>query len=391
MEQKRIPAIVLGSGITALGVLRSLSEEKITTFYISDIKDYTKFSRWANLIYLIKNQFPTTDELAEVLENLPFDRAVLFPCSDRWLKAVINIPPDLQSRFPSSLPSLKTLKILIDKGEFGKILANINVPHPLTIIIHDSDQIKSLDKNYFNGFFFKPRHSIEFQDFFRTKGFRVFSLEDALARFQKIRDAGQEIMLQEYIPGPTTNHYFIDGFIDRRGKFIALFARRRERIYPPDFGNSSYCVSVPLSEVGGAIESLNRLMKHIEYRGIFSIEFKLDPRDNLFKILEVNARPWWYIKFATSCGVNTCKLAYQDALGLPINTVSDYDVGVGCMYSLFDLLVAIKMFKNKKLSLKSWLSEFLAAEKPIFSWRDPIPAIMNFAQRLKSYFLRKVF
>jgi len=149
-------------------------------------------------------------------------------------------------------------------------------------------------------------------------------------------------------------------------------------------------VSVPLNEVSGAVESLNKLLKHINYRGIFSAEFKLDRRDNLFKILEVNARPWWYVEFATLCGVNTCKLAYQDALELPVDTVSGYDEGVGLMYTSYDRKIAKRLRKEKKLSLKSWYWEFLTAKKPIFSWDDPYPVIFMFFKRLSNYTKRKL-
>jgi len=47
---------------------------------------------------------------------------------------------------------------------------------------------------------------------------------------------------------------------------------------------------------------------------VFSAEFKFDERDGLFKILEVNARPWWYVDFAARCGVDVCRMAYRDAL-----------------------------------------------------------------------------
>jgi predicted ATP-grasp superfamily ATP-dependent carboligase len=55
---------------------------------------------------------------------------------------------------------------------------------------------------------------------------------------------GYKVLAQEYVPGSSSDHYFIDGFRDRDGNLKAMFARRRRRIYPPDFGNSSYCESI---------------------------------------------------------------------------------------------------------------------------------------------------
>ena len=34
-----------------------------------------------------------------------------------------------------------------------------------------------------------------------------------------------------------------------------------------------------------------------------------------FKILEINARPWWYVELASRCGVDVCTMSYRDAFG----------------------------------------------------------------------------
>jgi len=60
---------------------------------------------------------------------------------------------------------------------------------------------------------------------------------------------------------------------------------------------------------------------------VFSAEFKFDERDGLFKLLEVNARPWWYVDFADRCGVDVCGMAFRDALGEEIEPVTGYKLG----------------------------------------------------------------
>jgi D-aspartate ligase len=80
---------------------------------------------------------------------------------------------------------------------------------------------------------------------------------------------GLEVMLQEYISGPLTCHYMVEGFVDRIGRPIARFVRQRLRMFPPDFGDNTYMISVPLDRVRGAIESLDRLFAHLSYRGVF--------------------------------------------------------------------------------------------------------------------------
>jgi len=386
---ERIPAIVLGADITALGVIRILARKKIKTYFISDKHDFAKHSRWTNPIALGINPFLTSEDLANLLDPLKIERAVLFPCSDNFLKTVVDLPSGLQSRFLTSIPSQITLDSLVNKGKFAVALMEAGIPHPETVIIDNADRLSALDAKYFKNYFLKPFHSKQFQLEFQTKGFRVDSLEDALEKFAKTQRADQPVMLQEYIPGPASQHYFVDGFVDREGEIRAFFVRRRERIFPPDFGNSSYCVSIPPDAASSALDNVRKLIRHLGYRGIFSAEFKYDERDNLYKILEVNARPWWYVEFASQCGVDTCQMAYRDALGMPVESVTNYKEGVGCMYSLDDFRAAAKMFSKRELSFLTWIKQFFAAKKPIFSWADPLPAVHNALDRSFRFFKRR--
>jgi predicted ATP-grasp superfamily ATP-dependent carboligase len=188
------------------------------------------------------------------------------------------------------------------------------------------------------------------------------------------------MVLQEYIPGPPTNHYFIDGFVDRDRIVKALFARQRLRMSPPDFGNSTMMVSVPLSEEDAAIETLKTLLADIEYRGIFSAEFKRDERDGTFNLIEVNARPWWYVEFAARCGVNVCELAVRDALGERVPTISKYATGRRCVFPYYDLEAVRAEMSAGRLGILGWALSWLGPYQPVFRWSDPLPAMGEVAK-----------
>ena len=236
------------------------------------------------------------------LESAGVDRAVLIGCSDVWSTALSRPPEPARARYPTSMPSAEVLELLVDKWLFAQALDLHGVPHPRTIAVESEDDL------YADGLdspFLKPRNSQLFAQVYGRKAFTFTTPQEAIEAYGKIADAGLTAVLQDYVPGPATNHVFVDGFIDREGIVRALFARRRLRMFPPDFGNSSLMVSIPLDEVAGAIDGVVRLLSGIEYRGIFSAEFKLDSRDGEHKILEMNSRPWWYIGFAARCGVTS--------------------------------------------------------------------------------------
>ena len=170
-------------------------------------------------------------------------------------------------------------------------------------------------------------------------------------------------------------HYFVDGFVDASGSLRASFVRRRLRMFPPDFGNSSAMVSVPSTEALQAVRSIQLVLERLNYRGIFSAEFKRDPRDGAFKLLEVNARAWWYVEFAARCGVDVCTLAYRDALGQPMPVVHDYRVGERLVYPYYDYFACRAAHRTGELFAASWLRSWVGAQQPLFNWSDPWPAL----------------
>jgi predicted ATP-grasp superfamily ATP-dependent carboligase len=312
-------------------------------------------------------------DLAEFVGIMPAD-TVLVPCSDDWVKAVAALPAALRARYPASLPRRETLELLLDKARFRTTLERLALVHPMTHLIESLQDLQAVPASAFASSFLKPVNSQKFFARFGVKAFRVDGKHDALLRLAECLDAGLEMMLQEYIPGPPTNHYFLDGFVDREGVVRAMLARRRLRMSPPDFGNSTLMVTVPLGETGDAGNSLRSLFADIGYRGIFSAEFKRDERDGAFNLIEVNARPWWYVEFATRCGVNVCALAVRDALGDPVETISKYTVGRRCVFPYYDFDAVRAEMSAGRLGLVDWARSWLGAYQPVFRWSDPLPA-----------------
>ncbi len=131
--------------------------------------------------------------------------------------------------------------------------------------------------------FLKPANSGRFSAIYHVKAVRPQNRAQAQALVAEASGRGLELMLQEFLPGPPTLHYFLDGFMDRHGRVCGMLARRRLRMFPPDFGNSTFTESIPLEEIRAAEESLRRLLSGIGYRGVFSAEFKFDARDGLLQ------------------------------------------------------------------------------------------------------------
>ena len=141
-------------------------------------------------------------------------------------------------------------------------------------------------------------------------------------------------------------------------------------------------VTLPLDDVSDAADSLRSTLAAVSYRGIFSAEFKYDDRDRRFKIIEINTRPWWYIEFASRCGVNVCEMAYADALEEDVSPVRCYRVGKSLVYPIHDFRAWRDTIRQRRVEFRPWVCDWLKSWRPILTWDDPLPAISNAAKFL---------
>ena len=127
-----------------------------------------------------------------------------------------------------------------------------------------------------------------------------------------------------------------------------------------------------------ALDTLNSLFDHTGFHGIFSAEFKLDQNDGLFKIVEINCRPWWFVDYADRCGLQVCNSAYLDALDLQVPAQKPYKIGKLGTYPIYDWEVFQNSDKRTVLSFVVLLFNWFRSYQPIFCWSDPMPAVVNF-------------
>ncbi len=372
-----VPSLILGSHTTALGVIRSLARAGIRSLCITKPNRYITFSRHYRRPPFGYPFLSDPTRLDDYLAEFPLQRAVLFPCSDDWVLAVARMDDKLRERFPIVLSDLEILKRLIDKGNLRNLLDLQGIDHPLSFPVQSNDDLGRMGEQPDRVWILKPVDSQGFRTHFQRKAFTVGTTEEADRRFAESRQAGFEMILQEYIPGPASNHYFVDGYMDRAGILKSLFVRRRLRMHPPDFGDSSFMESIPKIQAQGAVDAITRLISAVGYRGIFSAEFKRDHRDDTFKLIEINTRAWAYIGFAAASGVNIALQAYRDALGEEFSAIDSYSIGKRTVFLINDIPAGIRQVRTDEKSLIQCLGEWIMSRKVTCTWDDPIPCLVN--------------
>ncbi|PVX24956.1 MAG: hypothetical protein CW691_06070 [Candidatus Bathyarchaeum sp.] len=381
------PAIVIGGGVNALGVIRNLGRNGIDVYCVVEKKDEAIYSKYCKGYYVFPGIAQSKEKVKTFLTEFKRQmncEIVVFPTSDLSVLNVSQVLTELTG-FRIVLSDFKILETMIKKRQFYQSLLERNVPHPTTLFPDLKDSI-SIGKRLSFPVFIKPSVSQLFNKKFGKKGF-VANSEKELHNYLQLMDKHKiDVMIQEIIPGTAENHFFIDGYFDKDSKPVALFARRRLRMWPLWFGNSSVCVSVPLSEVAEMKDDIVKYLGAIGYRGIFSAEFKRDPRDNVCKLIEVNARSWWYNSFPSACGVNIILMAYLDAVGVDVEEITDYAAGIHLINFLEDLKSSLAMISQKQLTFREWLTPLIRKkDMTVFARDDLVPFAMNFFQSIAEF------
>src|SRR4051812_17700555 len=373
-----VPALVLGAGVSGLAVVRSLGRSGVPVFAAGAETALVRRSRWCRPA---PGDAELRAGLAEYLRTSVLSRAVLFGCTDYWAETVAALPADLASRFPAVVAEPGVLGALTDKEAFAEAARVAGVPTPRTQRVSGPDDLAALSDQELVGAFLKPADSQRFSQQFGVKALSVRDRAHAAQLLGPLAEEQHVMLLQEYIPGPPTGHVFLDGYVDRAGVMRACVARRRLRMHPPDFGNSTLSVTVPADDIEGAVDSLRRLFHTLGYRGLFDAEFTYDQRDEQFKLIEVNARPWWQLEILSACGVDVVPMAYRDALGLPIRSIEEYRVGCTWVHPLPDFRSwwASRGRGTGGFPLRYWMRDANA----VFSRDDPRPAVDELGRALQ--------
>jgi predicted ATP-grasp superfamily ATP-dependent carboligase len=317
--------------------------------------------------------------LSAFLGDAGLERGVLLPCDDDWLRVIAELRELGADPFAPAAPPAAIVDTFVDKAAFARTLETLDIDRPRTLEIASPEDLEAVAASQLSSFFLKPRDSQRFTEDFHQKAFRIRDRRHAASQVERALEAGHRLLAQELIPGPPHNHVFVDGFVDRGGRVLGLLARRRLRMYPSMFGNSTDSITIPLTEAKDAVGSILHMFSVIGFHGLFDAEFKRDQRSGRHKLIEVNARPWWQIELARAAGVDVVDMAYREALGMEVEPARRYRIGRRWIHTFPDLRArwATGWWNDHGVSVnESWLS----ARHAVLDPSDPRPGLAEMAR-----------
>jgi len=368
-------AFVLGRYLTTgLGVTRCLARQKIPVVWLSSnpnqIGFQSKYCIGINCPHPKNNEKEYVDFLLKLGESLS-SKGVLFPNGDMEAITILNHKKKLEQFFHIPMSNLDVTQFLIDKKKFHETLHKLGVSQPLTFFPQNYDELRSISNNINYPCMVKPVHSEDFRFIFKTKSFKANSIKELIEGYNKSIAKNQEVIIQEIIPGDASRMHGLNAYYDKTGKPNGIFMYRRIQEWPHDFGNGCLIESVKVPELE---EIVTPFIKKIGYHGIVDAEFKKDPRDNKFKLIEINARCWMQVSLPARCGSNIPYIAYMDMLDKSIVGLKPYKEHVKWLFSIECIQSSLKSMLKGDFSFRKWVDSFKGEkEYAIFAYDDPLP------------------
>jgi predicted ATP-grasp superfamily ATP-dependent carboligase len=201
----------------------------------------------------------------------------------------------------------------------------------------------------------------------------VNDADEFMAQFEALQDPeSPNLMVQELIPGDDDQVYIFNGYFDGDSNCLAAYTGRKIRQYPVHVGCASLGECCWVQEVADITTSF---MKAIGYRGILDIGYRKDPRDQQYKVLDINPRVGQAFRlFVSENNLDVVRALYLDLTGQAMPDGSAPREGRRWIIEDYDLTSTFDYFREGSLSFMDWVRSFRRLEEGAwFSARDPVP------------------
>jgi D-aspartate ligase len=371
-----VGAVVVGGDYQGLGIVRSLGRRGVPVCVVDDEMSISRFSRYSTHFVRLANlrdERETVDALIKVGERLGLHGWVLYPTREELVVAFSRNRLQLSKLFRVPTPGWSSVQWAWDKRNTYRLAKELGIPTPATYYPESIHQLAELD-GLTAPFAIKPAIKEHFIYATKAKAWCANSHAELRTLFQKASElvAPGEVMVQELIPGGGMQQFAYCAFF-RNGEAIGKMVARRRRQHPLQFGRASTfveTVDVPVLE-----ELSERFLRASNYYGLVELEYKLDPRDSQYKLLDVNARTWGYHSLGPRAGVDFSYMLYADQVGLPVSRCKSQS-GIGWVRMTTDIPAAFMALLGGDLDLKSYVRSLTNCNvEAVFSHEDPLPGL----------------
>jgi D-aspartate ligase len=301
---------------------------------------------------------------------------VLFPTRDEIVAAVARHKAQLADWYRVPTPDWRSIQWAWNKRNTYCLAERLGIPVPRTWCPQTVDELDRIEADFPLGV--KPAVKERFFYATKAKAWRANDRRELRILFERASRHVRrgEVLVQEIIPGDG-NQQFSSCVFFKNGMAIGSMEAKRRRQHPPEFGRAATFVETV--ECPELMESTVRFLRAMNYYGLAEIEYKLDPRDGQYKLIDVNARTWGFHSLGVSAGVDFSYLLFADQISEPVVACRGRP-GVGWLRMVTDIPTSLAEIIAGRLNVMSYLKSLKSVSaESVFSSEDIMPSLMELA------------
>lgn len=370
------PAVVLDLGPSGLEVCRALGRRGVPVLGMDRRLGIAAKSRYCRAL-LSGDPRAEPAEVCRTLIELARKQTewpVIMPLSDEWATFLSRHRAALVDHYRFVLPPAQVMESLTDKLRSYELARRHSIKVPKHDVVETADDLHRAAANIGYPCVLKPARSSDWaQPKARsTVGARkIVRADDARAlalAYEQARPFAQRHVLEELIPGPDTSNYYVVCYIDSGGTPRAEFVHQKILMRPPGRGVGCLIESVHDEHLASMTTGFLQAVGHV---GLAGIEYKRDPRDGRWKLLDLNPRWGQGDSLAAICGPDMAWLYYCDSLGAKLQDAGGYRSGVKWVQLRSYLRSAVAVQREQGVNLvRTLLSLRGELHHSVLAWDD---------------------
>jgi protein-tyrosine-phosphatase/predicted ATP-grasp superfamily ATP-dependent carboligase len=319
------------------------------------------------------------EKLVELIRTRQFDTC--FPIQDAAVTAIVQHYAVLSSLVHVGCPPPQVVERVQNKKLTLEFAKRCGIPVPQSFAVCSTAELDGVAERLTFPVVMKPSST-------GTGPFKVRYLHTIDELKRALPENPGRMLLQEYHRGVGVG---VEMLV-HNGECVAVFQHRRLKEEPASGGVAVMAIAEKPDPV--LAEAALQLLRAIEWEGVAMVEFRKDPANGRFALLEVNGRYWGTSSLPILAGMNFPVYHWRVLHDQDSQVPDSYAVGmrwrwtpgyISRLHGLF-LSSAEKVDENRPSKMKEMLdvprdlSPFI--RDAVWSWSDPLPAIIELFQTL---------
>ncbi len=381
-ERQKLTVLLLDQARQALPFLRALhnSGHAVVAACHSRVNEVW-FSRYPARKMLWPSYMDHREDFERrLLEYVRHHRVdVVLNVSDYSSEIVSRLREELEGDTRTAVPCYATFSRATDKLRLMEYCMEQGIPCPVTYDFTRGN-LGTIAASLNFPVIVKPRRGVG-----AVGVARMASREALEGSLEQMETRFGPLLVQEYIPVEGGMQYQAEAFLDDEGVMKVCLVIQKPRFFPVRGGTSTANVTIMHPDIR---ETTRRLLEGLRWRGAADVDYILDPRSGVVKVLEINPRVTAGIKIGFAAGIDFASLHLNLALGKPIPAISSYTTGIYCRNIFLEMLWWL--FSDRKMKQKTSPPFFPLWGKSmtdqVFSWDDPLAGVGFFLNMTGKYF-----